>query len=116
MISDDDNNPVLYDLDVPNGFANADANTATRCDTGLIHNGGFETGNFTDWVIDGTESLSASHQRSSAQRQTSPHSWAATHRAAILRLRERAKRGQLVLSTVRAGACWRYAKLLALGL
>src|SRR5438093_6266745 len=27
--------------------------TATPCDTGLIQNGGFETGSFPPWVIDG---------------------------------------------------------------
>jgi hypothetical protein len=28
--------------------------TPPQCDTGLIQNGGFETGDFTSWVIDGT--------------------------------------------------------------
>jgi len=28
--------------------------TATQCPTGIIQNGGFETGSFTPWVIDGT--------------------------------------------------------------
>ena len=46
VISDIDSNPVLYDLTCQTAKPTPTP-TPPLCDTGLIHNGGFETGNFT---------------------------------------------------------------------
>jgi N-acetylneuraminic acid mutarotase len=48
-----DNNTVLYELG-PGAPCTTPTPPPPRCDTGLIHNGGFESGNFTGWTIDGT--------------------------------------------------------------
>src|SRR5206468_203760 len=53
VLSDVDNNPVLYDLSCATP-APTPTPPPPQCDTGLIQNEGFETGHFTDWVIDGT--------------------------------------------------------------
>ncbi len=53
VLSDADNNPVLYDLACQTASPTPTP-TPPRCNTGLIHNSGFETGNFADWTIDGT--------------------------------------------------------------
>jgi Kelch motif len=54
VLSDVDNNPVLYDLACATPQPTPTPTPPLGCNTGLIHNGGFETGNFTTWVVDGT--------------------------------------------------------------
>ena len=53
VVDGDDNNTVLYELG-PGAPCTTPTPTPPPCNTGLIHNGGFETGNFTNWVIDST--------------------------------------------------------------
>lgn len=53
VINDIDSNPVLYDLTCPIAGPTPTPTPPLGCNTGLIHNGGFETGNFTNWVVDG---------------------------------------------------------------
>jgi len=53
VINGNDSNPVLYDLSCATP-APTPTPAPPQCDTGLIQNEGFETGNFTNWVIDGT--------------------------------------------------------------
>jgi hypothetical protein len=55
VLSDVDNNPVLYDLTCQKAGPGPTPFPSPACDTGLIRNGGFESGNFTGWVIDGTQ-------------------------------------------------------------
>ena len=52
VINDSSGNPVLYDLACPKAKPTPTP-TPPLCNTGLIRNGGFETGNLTSWVIDG---------------------------------------------------------------
>jgi Kelch motif len=49
-----DNNPVLYELACATPQPTPTPTPPLGCNTGLIHNGGFETGDLTSWVIDGT--------------------------------------------------------------
>jgi N-acetylneuraminic acid mutarotase len=49
VVNGTDNNPVLYELG-PGGAACLPTPTPPACSTGLIHNSGFETGNFSNWV------------------------------------------------------------------
>jgi hypothetical protein len=53
VINDSDSNPVLYDLTCQTASPTPTP-TPPLCATSLIHNSGFETGNFSDWVIDST--------------------------------------------------------------
>jgi hypothetical protein len=53
VLSDADNNPALYDLACATPQPTATP-TPLLCNSGLIHNGGFEAGNFSNWVIDST--------------------------------------------------------------
>jgi hypothetical protein len=53
VVDGDDNNTVLYELG-PGAPCTTPTPTPPPCNIGLIHNGGFETGNFTNWVIDST--------------------------------------------------------------
>jgi N-acetylneuraminic acid mutarotase len=53
VLSDVDNNPVLYDLTCQ-GAGPTPTPTPPLCASGLIQNGGFERG-FAGWVIDGTQ-------------------------------------------------------------
>jgi hypothetical protein len=53
VINDSDSNPVLYDLTCQTASPTPTP-TPPLCATSLIHNSGFETGNFSDWVIDNT--------------------------------------------------------------
>ena len=53
MVNGNDNNPVLYQLG-PGAPCTTPTPPPPRCNTGLIHNGGFETGNFSSWIIDST--------------------------------------------------------------
>jgi hypothetical protein len=53
VVDGDDNNTVLYQLG-PGAPCTTPTPPPPRCNTGLIHNSGFETGNFADWTIDGT--------------------------------------------------------------
>jgi hypothetical protein len=52
VVNEFDNNSVLYDLACATPQPTPTL-TPPLCNTGLIHNGGFETGNLTTWVIDG---------------------------------------------------------------
>jgi N-acetylneuraminic acid mutarotase len=54
VINDVDSNPVLYDLACATPQPTPTPPPPLGCDTGLITNGGFETGNLTTWVVDGT--------------------------------------------------------------
>jgi hypothetical protein len=54
VINGTDSNPVLYDLACATPQPTPTPIPPLGCNTGLIHNGGFETGDFTTWVIDGT--------------------------------------------------------------
>jgi len=49
VINDVDGNPVLYDLKCQTASPTPTP-TPPLCGTALIHNSGFETGNFSDWV------------------------------------------------------------------
>jgi len=51
VVNGDDSNPVLYELG-PGAPCTTPTPPPPLCSTGLIHNSGFETGNFSDWVID----------------------------------------------------------------
>ncbi len=53
VVNGDDNNPVLYELG-PGAACASPTPPPPVCDIGLIHNGGFESGNFTGWTVDGT--------------------------------------------------------------
>src|SRR5882724_6036235 len=53
VVNGNDNNTVLYELG-PGAPCTTPTPPPPRCSTGLIHNSGFETGNFADWTIDGT--------------------------------------------------------------
>jgi len=53
VVDEDDSNTVLYELG-PGAPCTTPTPTPPPCNIGLIHNGGFETGNFSDWVIDST--------------------------------------------------------------
>ena len=53
VINDSDSNPVLYDLKCQTASPTPTP-PPPLCPTRLIANGGFERGNFSDWVIDGT--------------------------------------------------------------
>jgi N-acetylneuraminic acid mutarotase len=55
VISESDSNPVLYDVTCQAAAPTPTPFPSPACDTGLIQNGGFERGNFTNWVIDGTQ-------------------------------------------------------------
>jgi hypothetical protein len=54
VINGNDSNPVLYELACATPQPTPTPTPPLGCNTGLIHNGGFETGDFTTWVIDGT--------------------------------------------------------------
>src|SRR5262249_48067450 len=53
VLSDADNNPALYDLACATPQPTPTP-TPQSCNSSLIRNGGFESGNFTGWTIDGT--------------------------------------------------------------
>ena len=53
VVDGDDNNTVLYELG-PGAPCTSPTPTPPPCNIGLIHNGGFESGNFTGWTVDGT--------------------------------------------------------------
>jgi Kelch motif len=55
VINGADSNPVLYDLACATPQPTPTP-TPPLCNSGLIHNGGFESGNFTSWITDGTSS------------------------------------------------------------
>jgi len=56
VTSDVDGNPVLYDLTCQTASPTPTP-TPPLCGTALIHNSGFETGNFSDWVNVSTGSV-----------------------------------------------------------
>jgi hypothetical protein len=53
VVNGDDSNPVLYQLG-PGAICTTPTPPPPRCNTGLIHNGGFETGDFSSWIVDNT--------------------------------------------------------------
>jgi Galactose oxidase, central domain/Kelch motif len=54
VINGTDSNPVLYHLACATPQPTPTPTPPLGCNTGLIHNGGFESGNLTSWVIDST--------------------------------------------------------------
>src|SRR6266498_2261309 len=54
VINGSDSNSVVYELACATPQPTPTPIPPLGCNTGLIHNGGFETGDFTTWVIDGT--------------------------------------------------------------
>jgi N-acetylneuraminic acid mutarotase len=55
VINDNNSNPVLYDLECPTAKPTPTP-TPPLCDTGIIRNGGFDTGQFNrGWVIDSAD-------------------------------------------------------------
>ena len=107
VVDGDDNNPVLYELG-PGASCASPTPTPPQCDIGLIHNGGFESGNFTGWTVDGTI---PSPEALNVLPYSGRFSAFVGGNPSVLQFcaffRGRAKRGQLVLSTVRAGSCRR---------
>ena len=55
VINGSDNNSVVYELACATPQPTPTPTPVLGCNTGLIHNGGFESGNFAGWVIDGTQ-------------------------------------------------------------
>ena len=115
VVDGDDNNTVLYELG-PGAPCTTPTPTPPPCNIGLIHNGGFETGNFTSWVIDSTDpspvvtnALSYSGRFSAFVGGNPPACNFAASAAAP-------SGDSSFYQAVRAGACWHSAKLLALGL
>jgi Kelch motif len=53
VVNGDDNNTVLYELG-PGAPCTTPTPPPPRCNIGLIHNSGFESGNLTSWTVDGT--------------------------------------------------------------
>jgi hypothetical protein len=55
VINDNNSNPVLYDLECPTAKPTPTP-TPPLCDTGIIRNGGFDTGQFNrGWVVDSAD-------------------------------------------------------------
>src|SRR6266550_7124839 len=52
VINGSDSNSVVYELACATPQPTPTPTPVLGCNTGLIHNGGFETGNFSPWVID----------------------------------------------------------------
>jgi hypothetical protein len=54
VINGSDSNSVIYELACATPQPTPTPTPPLGCNTGLIHNGGVETGDLTTWVIDGT--------------------------------------------------------------
>ncbi len=54
VINGVDSNPVLYHLTCATPQPTPTPTPELGCNLGLIHNGGFESGNLTSWTVDGT--------------------------------------------------------------
>ena len=93
--------------------ANADANTPL-CDPALIHNSGFETGNFSDWVDVSNGSVPVVTNAIAHSGRFSGFMGGDPSGLAFCGFGTEVPDSWILSES--AGACWCYPKLLALGL